>query len=187
MSTPGPLREAIIRAMTAEAESRVVWELPPELWRINLPVIPGPPVLSRIPVPEGLWALARPPQVLAEIARAASAARYYPGQQEDNEEYGSAYGFAFLHEGWAIVSDSTCSSRERDAADAAAHRLHTRPDKVEVRLFSAVDREQTRYAVMRSRGGTMDEVLVGSADDLGDGPGGAVIDALTRLVKGLTA
>lgn len=183
MSTSEELREGIVQAMVNELGSRTEWDIAPELWRVNL--VDGQPVLRQIPVPEGLWTLARPPEVLEEIARAASNAGHYPGKAEEDEEYGPAYGFGFLHEGWAIESDSTCGSQERDAADAAAHRIHLRPDRVEVRLFSVVDREQTRYAVMRSRTGTMDEVLVGSAGD-SDGPGGLVTDALIRLVKGLT-
>lgn len=181
MSTPEPLRDAITRAMADEVESRTEWDEMPELWRINLH--DGQPVLRRIEVPPHLWTLARPPEVLEEIASAVVTLHYYPGQQEDDAEDGPAYGFGLLHEGWAIQSDSMCGS-ERDAADAAAHRLHTRPDRVEVRMFTAVDRDQTVYAVMKSRGGEMDQVLTSSADNI-TGLGGAIFDALTKLVKGI--
>jgi hypothetical protein len=182
MSTSEPLRDAITRAMVEEVEGRTEWEVAPELWRISLR--DGQPVLNQIPVPEGLWALARPPQVLEEIARAASNARYYPGQAEDDAEYGPAYGFGFLYEGWAIHSDTMCGS-ERDQADAAAHRLHTRPDRVEVRLFAAVDRDQITYHVMKSRnGGAFAQVEVHPPGD-SHSIGGVVIDALAQLVKGV--
>lgn len=144
----------------------------------------GEPVLRSLLLPEEVWALDRPPAVLARLASgAAEFTRLLSAVAPEG-----LHGAAFRCESWTVAEPPPgTAERSELEADAHAHRLHLRPDRVEARSMWAVDRAGTTYgAVMRRDLDAEPQVRVSYP-----GPGrrirGNIPRSLERLVSAMLA
>lgn len=161
-------------ALTASLASRQRWDEPPALllmYEQNGTV----EVSMRSMVRDDLWAFGRPPDVLAKVAdtiaripRRDLAATFGPAGEA------GLCGIAFRHEGWVAAFDPETAPeafRRQVNADARAHRIHTRPDKIECRMISATT-QGGQFFVIQHRG---EEPIVM------DKVGGSVPDSLLTI------
>jgi hypothetical protein len=172
--------QAISRLLAAELGARTAWDEPPCLYAIRQQA--GRFRLQPLPIPPAAWATGRPPDVLEAIARTAELAARLPGTRRRSDLYGTAFRF----EGWGLdMQNMTSDQRRQGQADAAAHLIHARPDRVEYRLLLAADRTGTTYAAHQQRGQHQptEDIFPPGRHHHHDG---AIPDALRRLTTALT-
>ena len=171
----GRIPEAIADLLVAEIKSRTEWDEPPQLSTLYAGA--GQPRLAKIPLPDEAWAAAGPAEVLTAVADAVT--KGAPILQ--TVVPAGLYGVAFRCEAWQLTGVPGTEHARQAMRDARAHRLKTRPDRIEIRSIFAVDRAGVNYVAVQERG--RDDVL----RDIrypkpGQEPSGAIPDALDRLV-----
>ena len=168
--------DAVTDALAAEITSRTEWDEPPALYTMHLDS--GRCRLAMIPLPDMIWASARPPEVLAALA----------GSLRDGDRMllrrfapPGLHGAAFRCEQWKVATRD--ASPEFEAA-ARAHQLHKHPDRIEERAIWAVDRAGVTYGVGLERGSADVQKSV-SCPQAGGAPvfTGIIPDALDDLVR----
>jgi hypothetical protein len=141
----------------------------------------GRPKLRQVGLPDFTWSLDRPPAVLERIAVMMAAGRY-------RSPWPDLFGMAVRHEGWKVEVDPTLpgakATSRRAAAQSREHTLHTRPDRIEARMFYGVDRAGWTYQAEQKRGQLRAERM--AVPPLSDPTiTGAVVDALDLMVATL--
>ena len=178
MSPGSAMSAAVSRALAAELGSRAGWDEDPCLYTIRMSQ--GRCRLTAASVPRHWWASADPAEVLDAVAGLAAGVRGMPGIRMRPDLYGIALRF----EGWDLPwADLGPEGHRQAVADAAAHRVHARPDRIEVRVLAGVDRTGTAYEARQQRGWPEIYQAVFAP---GRGPVGAVPDALRRVTAALT-
>jgi hypothetical protein len=143
----GRVQERIAAMLAAEVGSRTEWDEPPGLFWLALEG--GMPGLVPAAVTPGTWLLAPPAMVLSLIADGCGE---FSGPLRASAPE-ALHGAAFYSETWLTMHRTDdAEGIARAKADARAHRIHERPDRVEARLLWAVDRAGTVYAAMLRRG-----------------------------------
>jgi hypothetical protein len=174
------LHDAVVAVLADVVERRRGWDEAPALYWLH--VERGRPKLRQVGIPDLTWQLDRPPAVLEIIAKMMAAGRY-------RSPWPDLHGVAVRHEGWKVELDQPSSpaalaKARRLHAQSLAHTLHTRPDRIEARMFYAVDRAGWTYQAELKRGQLR-------ADRMAMPPGGdptitgAVVDALDLMVATL--
>jgi hypothetical protein len=175
----GTLHDAILAACEAELRARDAWDEPPALYFLHLKR--GEPVLHQLQaIPDYIWAWDRPAETLTRIAdHAQHYARLLTAAAPDN-----LHGVGFRSEAWQLTTerDASAAERRRNHEDSTEHRIHARPDRVEIRTMSAVDRAGITYmAAQRRDDGEVTSVVlpkrIGESRAQGSVPG-----ALDKLV-----
>ena len=126
------------------------------------------------PVPDVLRAFARAlrhraaPQVLADVA---------PGWE--------FAGVSLFTEGWMLSGDVT--DRAEMESWTATHNIKDHPDRIEVKMLSAVDRAGMHYLVQHARGAARSETSFVATRGHGDSNelGGRVPEALDSILDAL--
>ena len=98
------------------------------------------------------------------------------------------HGVAFYTEAWTVMQpEAGTAQRSEVMADAMAHRVHTRPDRVEARTMWAVDRAGIVYGALQRR--DIDPVprTTVAYPKAGARIGGDVPKALERMVTAMLA
>lgn len=172
--------DRIAGALTAEVGRRG-WDEPPALYFLYLEG--GQPRLSQILVPLRMWALDRPPQVLERLSRATG--KWAPLLQATAPE--GLHGAAFYCETWAVdQAPPGTAERSEVEADAWAHRLYLRDDRVEARSMWAVDRAGILYnALLRRDVDTVPLMSMHHPGPDGRPAVGTVPEALGRIVSSI--
>lgn len=176
------LEECLLR----ECTSRTEWDEPPALFFVVKDTTGY--TLHDVGVPNLLWMLIEPPSLLRGLAHAISCPGCNAHQAVNLPDALSPpagwVGVAFRSEGWRINLDkdkddpATLAEKNRDAA---AHRIHTRDDRIENRLISAVlTSGETAYA-SQDRDGEPET----SADDEPAKLTGAITDSLHAIAIAL--
>jgi hypothetical protein len=172
-------QRAILACIEAELCSRRQWDEPPALYFITLHR--HGPGLRPARLPVSIWACGlRPPEVLETVA--ADVAYWAPILQATAPR--DLYGFAFRSEAWEVEAEwGDREKARRDHADALAHRLHARPDHIEVRQLNGVTRDGASYVAGRRRadGALASAVFPGRTIEGGTATG-SVFDSLDALV-----
>jgi len=169
-------RRRVLRLFGDEVCGRTSWDEPPELHRLHMR--DDRPSLQLVPVPLGLWAGARPPEVLAFVATA----MWRFGLRAARG--GDLYGMAFLWEGWGVDPEPGFDE-QRVAQLSAEHALHSHPQRVEVRCLMAVDRYGVTYTVEHERTGVRPLRQLAVPPETDPVLTGAVVDALDSMVEQL--
>jgi hypothetical protein len=178
----GKVQERIAAALAAELGSRAGWDEPPGLYWLT--VERGEPSLAPAPIPWDAWSLGPPAGVLSAIA---DGCRGSAGALHSFAPDG-LHGAAFFTETWMVIRPSDAAAEIAEAkADARAHRIHQRPDRVEARSMWAVDRAGNVYVAMLRRG--IDDVPVTKVEYAGPGRTirGDIPAALERIVSAVLA
>ena len=175
---------AILAVIEAEVLTRRGWDQPPSLYFLS--VRRHGPVLRRATLPPGIWRTAkRPADVLDALADAAGAGHGLLRAIVPPD----LYGVGFMSEAWEVITepDATEETRARNRADSLDHRLHTRPDRIEIRAFVAVDRAGLTYssAVRRDTGRVSSEVLPREPDHTALGSIPESLDAIVWALLGV--
>ena len=143
----GRVQEKIAAALAAEVASRTEWDQPPGLFWLALEG--GEPRLVPAPVELGTWSLGPPAAVLSALADGCGL--FSDGLRKAAPE--GLHGAAFFTESWFTAhSPEDKAGIAAAEADARAHRIHTRPDRIEARSMWAVDRAGTVYMAVLRRG-----------------------------------
>ena len=189
---------ALSRALAREVEHRAEWDEPPQVYRVH--VKSGRPRLVELPVPVMVWNAARPPEVLERLVDAMRHTGFKPPPWTERD--GELYGMAFRHEGWWVETKPGTMAHAHAAQMGSEHQLHRHPQRVEIRMMYAVDRNQITYAITQYRADpqTPAEQLIAYPDGRGEGfgpkveellasmgaevhPAGAIVEALDRMVE----
>ena len=93
------------------------------------------------------------------------------------------YGMVFSSEAWGAAVEIGSP----ELAAVRAHRLHTLPSRVEVRVFSAFTRDGYHWYYERARGDTEATLIARKAGDLGPIITGGIANALARIVNAIIA
>jgi hypothetical protein len=171
---------AVVAALRDTVHGVPVWDAAPVLYRLYLHGEAEAEVRPVAVSPE-LWSTPhtgmRTPEVLDMIAGQMAAFGLVDGQ---------VFGMAFCHEGWTVpdeVIDDYHAGRQA-LEMSGDHRLYQHPQRVEVRIMTAVDRRGMSYMVEHTRGGGTRHVVASPGRD--PQLAGAVLEALDRMVEQLT-
>lgn len=141
-----------LRAIEAREGERRGWDQPPRLWSLHLADMTSGAIELRV-IPPRVWAgSARNP---ADGVLAWSMQYPDPGPVTVTRFADSGDGFAgmaMMHEGFSIPDDTEEDAAERQRRAAGERTYLTRPDRVEVRMITAVDVNGRTYLVRRLRG-----------------------------------
>jgi hypothetical protein len=178
----GKLHDAIVALMTDELEARTEWDEPPQLYRLHL--TGGAPRIVPVRIPLPLWESGRTPDVLENIADMLTDPRFRPRSVD-------LHGMAFRHEGWEVIIDDPRDPANRAEAERISemskeHTLHTRPDRIEVRMMYAVDRAQITYQAHMTRGDAKASSIISYPGNPAMQMTGSVLQALDSMVASLT-
>lgn len=88
---------------------------------------------------------------------------------------------ALKTEGWMISTSNDAPDLDQAMADARAHRIHQRPDRLEVRTVLGVDTAGLTYMITRVRGQELPQTVVNDDDTFDYG---RTADALRTLLTG---
>lgn len=120
------------------------------------------------------WGAAPPPELLSLLTDyVREEVGVYPAQEGQR-----AIGLMLVTEGWG-----TPRALDPEVVELARRReLHTLPDRIEMRIISAVDTAGYRYMVVQERGSTEpQEMYAGPGVNKGR-PGGAILEGLEGLL-----
>lgn len=180
----GAIHDAIEKMLLAEvSRDGRGWDAPPELHFLY--VERGEPRLSACELEPQFWAQApRPPMVLVAMGRRSEA--FAPLLQMAAPP--GLFGMAFLCEIYMVRTEpgASAETRRRNDADHRAHRLHTRPDAVEMRALFAVDRGGVSYQATVERGTGKRESCVWFPKPGGPGFTGDIPESLDKIVQAMT-
>lgn len=183
----GKIQEAVADVLAAELAGRTEWDEMPVLYRLHL----RDRVPSLVPVDLGVWAAGldmRPPDALAMIADMMVAGNFRP---KPDDPAGALHGMAFRHEGWWATQPGgfVVNSPEGRLAmhQGREHLVHTRPDRIEIRIVVAVDRAGITYQVIQPRDQAEPERLIMYPNRGKDQPQatGLVVESLDLMVAQL--
>jgi hypothetical protein len=139
--------DLILGAMAAEVKGRTKWDEPPALFFLYLS--DGECHARNLHVPDRYWSGRNPASVLSLMADRLG--EFSDLLQQVAPEH--LHGAAFYTETWTVEQPPAgTAERSEVMADALAHRVHTRPDKVEARSMWAVDRGGVLYSALQRRG-----------------------------------
>lgn len=174
------IHDRIGDALAADLSARTAWDEAPALLFLYLG--DSAPVLRKLDLPDAIWATDRPPYVLARIA---AQAEQFTGLLAALAPEGM-HGAALRCETWmASGGEPGTEQRSEVMADAMAHKIRLRPDRVECRSIWAVDRAGVTYSAVIRRGEARVHRSI-SYPDAADQLRGTIPAALDRLVSGLT-
>jgi hypothetical protein len=141
----GRVQDAVCDALAAEISSREEWDELPGLYFLYLD--DGKCHARHLCVPDAVWASGPPTSVLSAMADCF-------GEISDllPAAPGALHGAAFYTETWTVDAAAPgTAERSEVMADAMAHRVHTRSDRVEARAMWAVDRAGIIYGALQRR------------------------------------
>lgn len=135
--------------------------------------------VASLPFPEDIWKLPASPIDIIESIIIPQTEKLGP-PPEDEEHY--FWGVFFATEGWGVMhtKDSTPEQIAQAMKDGENHVIHNRPDRVEVKMASAVNRDGEKFGLMWGRG----EVVPSFQDS--DRVEGRVYDSLAAIMKNFT-
>jgi hypothetical protein len=178
----GRVAEKILAALAAEVGSRTEWDEPPALYFLHL--ADGKCLARPIDIPRAIWASGPPALVLSAMADCMEP--FADLLRQISPE--GLRGAAFYSETWTVRQpEAGTALRSEVMADAMAHRLHTRPDRVEARTMWAVDRAGNVYGAIKRRDIDDAPKTTVAYAKAGRRIGGEVPDALGRMVTALLA
>jgi hypothetical protein len=178
----GKVQDAVVGAMTAEIAARTEWDEPPCLYFLYLE--DGKCRLSRFPVPDAVWGSGPPAGVLSAMADCIAG---FSGLLHPIAP-GTPHGAAFYTETWTVLQPPPgTAERSEVMADAMAHKVHTRSDRVEARTMWAVDRAGIIYGALRRRDIDKTPRTTVTYPKAARRIGGEVPDALGRMVTAMLA
>ena len=170
----------IVEALAAAVGSRSEWDEAPALGFVY--VENGACRVSELPLPEAIWSTDRPPAVLARLAEGFGE---WDDLLQDVAPEG-LYGAAFRCEAWEISGGKPGTAERSEAmADSAAHRLHVRPDRKEIRSIYAVDRAGITYSAVQRRGESNVRKSIAYPEPGKHGFSGTIPGALDLIVASL--
>ena len=173
---------AIQSVLAAEADTDWGWNQLPVLYRLH--VLDGSPHLVNLGIARHVWTSGDVQAVLTGIALLMEAGRFMP---VPDDPAGELVGMAVRTEGWWVEShpDRDPRGHERMNKMSGEGRLYQHPDRVEVRMVTAVDRHGVTYQVRHVRDGETEQLMMlPGREDLQ--LTGAVIEALDVMVHALT-
>jgi hypothetical protein len=175
------VHDRIADLLAATLAERAEWDEPPDLYLMF--IHDGMPVLRSFGIPGWVWDQARPPDVLARMARSWEA----DSRRIQRVMVESIHGVAFRYEGWRVELPGQAARAEIEALERASgeHRLHEHPARIEERDIVAVDRAGTTFMVSWARGEAEPHREVVVRRLATEGMSGAVPDALDRMVTAL--
>jgi hypothetical protein len=179
------LTKAVVAALVEAVHAVPVWDAAPVLYRIERQ---GPKIrLAAVDITPEAWSVPhtglRAPEVLEVIAETFEALGVRGLADADRE----LFGMAFCHEGWTVPDELLEDYHQARQVEQMAgdHMLDRHPQRVEVRMMSAVDRRGLSYLVQHTRGGGTRHVVTSPGRAEAE-LAGAVFEALDRLVEQLT-
>jgi len=173
------VHEAILKCLTDNVAARSEWNEPPALYLVILRG--GEPALEELPIAEKEWRKAPAPRILEQLASGAAVGKLL-GTRPPMPT--GLHGAAFYSESWTVPMQDV--EWETVKADAYARRVSRRPDRVEVRFMTAVDRGGTQYAVMAPRGThTEAHIMYPTTNPEGTFATGSIVESLDILVQAL--
>jgi hypothetical protein len=138
----------------------------------------GEPALRAVPVPDAMWGIDRPPQVLDAMSRCLGDFEWLLRSAAPE----GLHGAAFRCEAWTVESKPGAGDEEEVKRESRAKRLHLHPRRVEERSMWAVDRAGILYGAMLARGGAPARVQVDYPKPGGRLITGTIPEALERIV-----
>lgn len=178
----GRVQDMICDTLAAEITRRRKWDEPPGLYFLYLD--DGKCHVRRQPVPDAVWASGPPPHVLSAMADCLGEVSVTLQQIAPE----ALYGAAFYTEAWTVMQpEAGTAERSEVMADAMAHRVHTRPDRVEARTMCAVDRAGIVYGVLQRRDLDKTPGVTVTYPKPGRRTAGEVPKALERMVAAMLA
>jgi hypothetical protein len=184
-----PLAAALLLTLASLEETLTAagWDQPPVL----LSVIrylgdPGEPLgLAAVPMPKAFPESGGGPYIAYRIQEIA--ATIAKRLETDDTDMTDLHAWVLASEGWmAAARDGDEVARKRLRQQGEAHLIHTRPDRVEVRMLTAVDRSGMSMQLVRQRDGKLSVTVQRElpADKDGDtGFTGTIPEALTALME----
>lgn len=174
--------EQVLAALAAEVAGRAKWDEPPGLYFLYLEG--GRCHARRIGVPDAVWASDAPPRVLAAMADCFGDHSGLLRAAAPEELHGAG----FYCETWTVEQpEAGTAARSEVMADAMAHKIWTRPDRVEARTMWAVDRAGTVYGAILRRGIDAAPRVTATYPKAGRRISGDVPVALERIVTAMLA
>jgi len=178
----GKVQDAVSDALVAEISSREGRDEPPGLYFLYLE--DGKCYARRQALPGAVWRSGPPAAVLSAMAGCLGEVSGTLHQIAPE----ALHGVAFYTEAWTVMQpEAGTAQRSEVMADAMAHRVHTRPDRVEARTMWAVDRAGIVYGALQRR--DIDPVprTTVAYPKAGARIGGDVPKALERMVTAMLA
>ncbi|MFF8610885.1 hypothetical protein ACF06X_33805 [Streptomyces sp. NPDC015346] len=170
-----------LQAIEAREGERRGWDQPPRLWTLHLADIDTGAVELRV-VPPREWAgTARNP---ADSLSSWALSFPEPGPVAPLRFADSGDGFAgvaFMTEGYTAPDDAPEDPEEMARRAAGERTFLTRPDRVEVRMITAVDINGHSYMLRRLRGRQPEIVATGDHEGAAGDSRGRVPHALSRI------
>jgi hypothetical protein len=166
------LQQAILNELR-DAAGRVSdsWDMPPVL--VSLRIKGDGLEITPWPVPDRLWDGTHPPSVLAAIGR--SLAKSDTDWQEPARD---VCAIGFCTEGWTLPAHLF----DDDHRAGLTGSLSEHPDRIEVRIMSAVGRDGTSFFLQWTRGeGVTNEAIIEPGDERQ--LGGLVFHALDLIAE----
>lgn len=176
---PRTLRDALDAEIALDE-----WDMPPHLHLLFTRTTTGEPVMMPLPIPEDVWERFAPYQVLGISAELITKAP----MMDLEEGVLDILGLAFFCEGWALKAKNTDEEATRAVQEYAEHHsIADHPDRIEVKMVSAVTPDGMRYFSTYERGDTEAmEMVVQHKDDTGKKQiDGRIFEALEALIEGL--
>ncbi|SHU73199.1 Uncharacterised protein [Mycobacteroides abscessus subsp. abscessus] len=172
----------ICAALSENLQARTNWEQPAQLYWLDSDT-DGHVSLQPFLPPE-FFSIdgTRPPDLLAAFAEfwclpKTSMQRVVPS---------GFTGLAFFAEAWTVHAEHMDGQQLQQLdADAQAHRIEARGDRIEARVMWGLDREGVQYWVMQPRGYEVNALRLD--DQIPLVGAGTVIDSLTAILGAITA
>jgi hypothetical protein len=150
VAKPTPIMTVMDQMLSADFAGDE-WDEPPALYLLAADPKVGVAVMD-MDVPEVVWQAGRPPEVIQLLTVGIAGA----GKRSPRLTPPPGFGLIaalFFCEGWAVTSKSINPSQMEDAmADARAHTIHLREDRVEIKTMYAVDNMGNDYCLTYERG-----------------------------------
>lgn len=167
--------------LAANIQARTSWEQPAQLYYMLTD--PDGSVNLRELLPAEFFMIegARPPEVLAAFAEFWRLTN--PLRQRDVPA--GFTGLAFFAEAWTVHSENMNDRQLQQLdADAKAHRIAQRDDRIEARVIWGLDRDKAQYWAMQPRGNKAHALRLDTQSPLA--VTGTVIDSLTKIIGMIT-
>jgi hypothetical protein len=176
----GKVQDAVSDALVAEISSREGWDEPPGLYFLYLE--DGKCYARRQALPGAVWRSGPPAAVLSAMAGCLGEVSGTLHQIAPE----ALHGVAFYTEAWTVMQpEAGTAQRSEVMADAMAHRVHTRPDRVEARTMWAVDRAGIVYGALQRRDVDKAPMVTVTYPKPGMPYAGDIPEALGRMVAAM--